>query len=262
MHQSSRRRKMKDLTLLTLLLLISCSLTFAFAQQAAPAIVLKAAESVNKKPNDKIDTLELFEIAKLWQQTNNDDAWELYEYLADQHHVPSMARLGHHYPENDERALKYFVRAGEEGPHHASLYNAGRIFAQQQDWVQALYYLKVAAALESTHPEYAQESTTVVSKEAHATVSQQVPNDITLVQMADIFMFGSIHDLPENVETLWREAITSLVRYSETQDDSAKQQAANALQKILSSHRADLTSLQIRMATNALDAIVGDESEL
>lgn len=256
---------MKSFSLLVLLLILSCSLTFAFAQQVAgaPLIVQKAVAFSGKQANDQIDTLELFEIAKQWQQRDNQDAWALYHYLADElNHVPSMARLGLQFPETDERALHYFQRAGEEGPHHASLYNAGRILAQQQDWVQALYYLKVAATLASTHPEYAQESTTKISKEAHATVSEQVPNDLTLVQMADVFMFGSIHDIPESAEALWRNAISSLVQFSETQDAKAKSQALSDLQQIMKSHKSDLTPLQIRMVTNVLDAMTESEAEL
>ena len=252
-----------SLLLLRVLLFASSSLTFAFAQQGAPPIVQKAAEFAEKQPNDKIDTLELFEIAKKWQRSNNQDTWTLYHYLADElNHVPSMARLGHLYNEQDERALHYFQRAGEEGPHHASLYNAGRIFAQQQDWVQALYYLKVAATLGTTHPDYEQESTTKIAREAYETVSQQVPNDMSLVQMADVFMFGSLQDVSEPVEALWRNAITSLVDFSEKQDMNAKRQATDSLQQILNSHKNVLTPLQIRMATNALDALVeSDGSE-
>jgi TPR repeat protein len=254
----------KGLSLSLLLFILSCSLACAFAQQAgAPPIVQKAAEFAEKQPNDKIDTLELFEIAKKWQRKNNEDAWTLYHYLADElNHVPSMARLGHLYPEADERSLHYFQRAGEEGPHHASLYNAGRILAQQHDWVQALYYLKASATLGANYPDYEQESTTKVSREAHETVSQQVPDDITLVQMADVFMFGSIDDVPEPVEALWRNAITSLVQFSEKQSDAARSQAVTALQEIMKSHKGELSPLQVRMVTNALDAMTESVSEL
>jgi len=253
---------MKELSLLLVLLFVSYSLTCAFAQGAAPSIVQKAAEFAEKQPNDKIDTLELFEVAKKWQRKDNKDAWTLYHYLADDlNHVPSMARLGHLYPETDERALLYFQRAGEEGPHHASLYNAGRILAQQQDWVQALYYLKAAATLGESYPDYEQESTTKISREAHETVSQQVPDDITLVQMADVFMFGSLQDVSEPVEDLWRNAITSLVQFSENQDSSAKSQAVTALEQIIKSHSGELTPLQTRMVTNVLNDLLVSESD-
>ena len=247
-----------------LFLVVMCSRTFAFAQQAAvPPVVHKAAEFAEKGPNDKIDTLELFEVAKKWQRKDNEDAWTLYHYLADElHHVPSMARLGHLYPETDDRALLYFQRAAEEGPHHASMYNAGRISAQRQDWVQALYFLKAAATLGSEYPDYEQEGTTKIAREAHQTVSQQVPDDITLVQVADVFMFGSLQDVPEPVEALWRDAITSLVEFADKQDANAKNKAVTALQQIIQSHSQELSPLQIRMVTNSLNEILASGSEL
>lgn len=251
---------MKGLSLLLLLFISSCSfITCAFAQQAAdasaPPIVLKAAEFADKQPNDSIDTLELFEIAKKWQRKNNQDAWMLYHYLADElNHVPSMARLGHLYDEKDDRALLYFQRAGDEGPHHASLYNAGRILVQRQDWVQALFYLKAAATLGDSHPDYEQKSMTKIAREAHKTVSQQVPDDITFVEMADV-MFGSLKDVSEPVEALWRNAITSLVQFSENHDESVKNQANTYLQELLKSHSDEMTLLQTRMVTNALNAM-------
>lgn len=250
------------------LFVASCSLACAFAQQAAitdavPPIVLKAAEFAEKQPNDSIDTLQLFEVAKTWQQMNNPDAWTLYHYLADDlNHVPSMARLGFHYPEtDDDRALLYFQRAGDEGPHHASLYNAGRILAQRQDWVQALFYLKAAATLAKSYPDYEQESITKIATEAHATVSQQVPDDISFIEMADVFMFGSLSDLSKPVEALWRSAITSLVQYSENQDTNAKDQATSDLKLLIKSHSNEMTPLQSRMVTNALSAAMQEYSD-
>jgi tetratricopeptide (TPR) repeat protein len=246
---------MKGLSLLLLLFVGSCSLAYAFAQQAAP-IIVKAAEFAEKQPNDSIDTLELFEVAQKWQQVNNPDAWTLYHYLADDlNHVPSMARLGFHYPETDDRALLYFQRAGDEGPHHASLYNAGRILAQRQDWVQALFYLKAAATLAKSYPDYEQESITKIATEAHETVSQQVPDDVTFIEMADVFMFGSLSDLSKPVEALWRNAITSLVEYSANQDTNSKDQAVSDLKLLLKSHSNEMTPLQSRMVTNALNAM-------
>lgn len=252
---------MKVRSLLLLLLVGSCSLACAFAQQAAPKtvppIVLKAAEFVEKQPDDSIDTLELFEVAKTWQQNNNPDALTLYHYLADElNHVPSMARLGFLYPEtDDDRALLYFQRAGDEGPHHASLYNAGRILAQRQDWVQALFYLKAAATLAKSYLDYEQESITKIATEAHETVSQQVPDDITFIEMADVFMFGSLSDLSKPVEALWRSAITSLVQFSENRDANAKIQAISDLTLLLKSHSNQMTALQRRMVINALSAM-------
>ncbi len=250
---------MKGISLLLLLFISTCSIALAFAQQAGtsvPPIVLKAAEFAEKKANDSIDTLELFEIAKQWQEENNQDAWTLYHYLADElNHVPSMARLGNSYPETDDRALLYFQRAGDEGPHHASLYNAGRILAQRHDWVQALFYLKAAATLGESYPDYVQEGTTKVATEAHETVSQQVPDDISLVEMADVFMFGSLQDVPAPVVALWRSAVMSLVQYSENQDASVKDTAMKDLQQLLKLHNDEMTPLQTRMVTNALTAI-------
>lgn len=256
------KETMKGLSLLLLLLVGSCLLACACPQEAGdtavpPPIVLKAAaEITGDQPQESIDTLQLFEVAKTWQQTNNPDAWTLYHYLADHlNHVPSMARLGFHYPETDDRALLYFQRAGDEGPHHASLYNAGRILAQRHDWVPALFYLKAAATLASSYPDYEQESITKIATEAHETVSQQVPDDVTFIEMADVFMFGSLADLTKPVDDLWRSAITSLVQYSENQDTSAKRQAISDLNLLLKSYSEEMTPLQRRMVANALSAM-------
>ena len=82
------------------------------------------------------DYTALFRLAKLVQQQPTDlstTSRKIFHALADEAgHIPSQVALGMQYYNNNDsdKALQYFVDAGENGPHQASLYNAGRIYAE------------------------------------------------------------------------------------------------------------------------------------
>lgn len=72
---------------------------------------------------------------------------QLWHALADgADHVPSAVALGFSYAEVDkELALNYFVQASNgdgEGPHQASLYNAGRLLLELNEAASSLAYSK------------------------------------------------------------------------------------------------------------------------
>ncbi len=70
-----------------------------------------------------------------------------FAVLAD-HSLPCV-KLGHHYSatENIPLAMQYFASARREGPHYASIYNAGRLLADQGDWVGTILYLNVVSII-------------------------------------------------------------------------------------------------------------------
>jgi tetratricopeptide (TPR) repeat protein len=264
------------------ILVIICSCQQQLQQQQ-PDIVRKALRFAESKENretfhhlDKSSASTLYKIAKIWLETGwSKESWELVQYLADDlQHVPSLAKLGHKYADEGktQRALAYFQQAGENGPHHASLYNAGRILAQplketgEPDWVGALAYLKAAATLHLTHPKFAQESITNISQEAYRIVSQQASTaELSIKESADVFLYGSLHDLPERAETLWKDAIISLLHFNETfvatngrnQDAVSMQEIANSLRQLWEQYSSLLTPLQAYLLLDHMNDMLG-----
>jgi tetratricopeptide (TPR) repeat protein len=197
-------------------------------------------ERAAKEADDAKDVSSLYKVANAWLQskakTQQDDARTLLHYLADHlQHIPSMGKLGHHYAEigNEKQALFYFQTAGENGPHHSSLYNAGRILADASDWVGALAYLKGGSTLHLTHPKYAQEKITQVSKEAYDIISRKVATaDLTTQVSADVFLYASLQDVPDQAEEMWKDAIIALVQLNTTLDQRTKSAGVDNLMEI------------------------------
>lgn len=174
-----------------------------------------------KEVGDNPDSTSMYRVAEAWYATdsNRKDAMEVFHHLADfQEHILSCSKLGHHYAKNDlQQAVKYFARAGENGPHHPSLYNAGRLLAELGDWVGSMAYLRSAATMsESYPPKLISDDTTASSKKAYEMVSEQVyAEELSIIQAADIFIFGSLQDLPEEARYLWTSAVVGLVRVNQ-----------------------------------------------
>ena len=139
----------------------------------APALFAKAVQhakslAVTTDPQYKqhqkehrklLDELEngsveaLFTVAQSLNKRNKGEdritSVELWHALADgADHVPSAVALGFSYSEVDkELALKYFVQASnsDQGPHQASLYNAGRLFLELNEAASSLAYIRSCA---------------------------------------------------------------------------------------------------------------------
>lgn len=137
-------------------------------------------------------------------------------------HVKSQAVLGTaYYAVGDkQKAIHYFQLAGEEGPHQAALYNAGRTYAEQGNWVPAIAYIRGAAVLGETHPEFVDEKLTQTVTKAYFTFSEKIANaDLSIEQAADIFLYGALEDkLSEDDEENWKVAVTNLALFHDTTD--------------------------------------------
>lgn len=256
--------------------------------QDRPHVVSQAVEYARDSLSEEIsdsDSTGLYKVAQHWYNkatatTTNDNvgdaknfasvALQLFHYLADeQHHVLSMAKLGHYYAGADDipRALHYYTNAGESGPHQASLYNAGRLLVDRQDWVGAMAYLRAAATLGTSHPQYAKEATTQVAIEAFEILSSQLSRtELTVMQVADLFMYGSLEEdnLTEKAERKWRESVMSLMQFNETfvstagqQDPKVIETAVNAMHELYYEYQKDLSPLQTHLLLDNLNDMLG-----
>lgn len=223
--------------------------------------------------NELSEELKLYKVAKIWQEDLKLEkyAWELFEFLADTHHnVYSLAKLGFKSAEQgfNMKALRYFQLAGEYGPHHASLFNAGRILAdlESPDLSTALAYLRSASTLHRTHPEYAQESVTKIALEAYDILSRQIANSqISLQQSAHIFWYAALYSLPEEADAQWRDAMLALRKFNETfvesdgrtLDSPSMLRAVTYLRKLWESHSTILSPLQRHLVLVHINKVLG-----
>lgn len=179
------------------------------------------------------------------------------------------------------KALYYSQLAGDQG-HHSSLYNAGYILAMgttnqntngmfdneeviPKDLVAAFAYLHTAATLHLEFPEDAELHVTDASKQALSILMQAVPDmTLSIREMADVFVFGSYHQLTNDVRDLWTTAVTALISFNETfvetsgrkQDKVQMRQAAAALKDILR-HDEELSELQLYLVLDNLNDMLG-----
>jgi tetratricopeptide (TPR) repeat protein len=187
------------------------------------------------------DIHTLYKVAKSMNKQDPLTSVKIWHSLADSEHVLSQVALGFAYAESDRPlAIAYFVQAGENGPHQAALYNAGRLLAEQHDYTKALAYTRAAATLANTNPTFATLQLTNTSQEAYEALSKQImtiPN-LSLQDVADMFLYANISDFPapnSKQEKVWRKAMQSL------QNDDFK--AAGQHFEKLQSH-PDLSDLQ------------------
>jgi len=184
---------------------------------------------------------------------------QLWHALADgADHVASAVALGFSYAEVDkELALKYFVQASngdDEGPHQASLYNAGRLLLELNDAASSLAYIRACATVEKNYPAYETPAQTKTCKEAYELLSNQIMTKTTpgIEDAIEMFLYASIDDVPqENTKefTKWSKAMEFLQTYASlmqeedgTADDASKK--AKAFMTYLLSAQEQLLSLQ------------------
>ena len=162
--------------------------------------------------------------------------------------VKSQAFLGKSYYSsgNLNYALHYFVRAGRAGPDQESLYNAGKIFAEQEKWVTAIAYARSAATLSKTHPDKTDAALTQTAQEAYKqlvqTIAQRVQIELPtmpVMQTADLFIYGGpLEGYPEEHDKkdvdLWRESIFCLDDFNKTLTESNGQEKdTNSLESVV-----------------------------
>lgn len=199
------------------------------------------------------DTDSLYYIAKHWVEHGSDDrddglppptaALTILHTLADGSSSSSSSSLSPHvksqvvlatayYNKGDkEKAIHYFELAGEQGPHQAALYNAGRAHAELENWVPAIAYIRESALLGETHPEAVDEALTKTVVQAYVTFSEKITNaDLSIEQAADIFMYGALQDkLSEDDDNNWKVAVTNLATFNKTVMDTEMETDYTAL---------------------------------
>ena len=192
---------------------------------------------------------------------------QIFHALADgAHHILSMVQLGHTYSvEDKQQAIKYFVQAGEDGPHQASLYNAGRLFLEiaPVDYVRSMAYIRSAAVLaDDKHTAmYAKPQMTETATKAYHDLSEALVSSmrdggvLTLEERMNLFPYASISNYPRpnsKGDRLWSGAMEKLVNLIH----QAKRGGDNAGDVgTLASVRNDLTKLQEGVGKNDLSAL-------
>jgi hypothetical protein len=239
---------------------------------ANEALLKKIVEETGATDSDSI-----YKVARTWLEgaKTKSNGIEALHYLADtQSHVLSSVKLGNHYATegHPNMALKYFIAAGENGPHHASLYNAGRILAELGDWVGCLAYLRASATFHTLYPpEYVNADTATVATEAYDIVSKRLSREeLPIVQAADVFVFGSLQDLPEEALSLWGGAVMKLIEFNQKfddtngqmQDEAAMKEVTQSLRRLWESSGSILSHLQTYIVLDNINKMLGPLSSL
>lgn len=232
------------LSLLGLFLVISLTwadknnLDEAWNQAAAYASQTGMDTAVQEKIAAR-DVHTLHQVAKhqLQQQQNQLQAaagLKTLHALADEaQHLASQVTLGFYYYQKagdnsnlDDKlkALKYFSIAGQEGPHQAALYNAGRIYGELGEWIPALAFVRTAATLGHTHPTAVTDALTQTCLTAYNVMRQQLSQQtLGIQQWADIFLYSNLQDFPADGSPqadLWTHAVMALDLFNRTFSES------------------------------------------
>jgi hypothetical protein len=88
---------------------------------------------------------------------------------------------------------------------------------------------------------------------------------LTIVQVADVFMFGSLFDLEDEVGAKWRLAVDSLMAFNssfvasagQTQDVAAMRAGAAALTALVEEDASVLSDLQVFLTLDYLNDLLG-----
>lgn len=190
------------------------------------------------------DVTALHQVAKhqlqQGQQQDQETGLAILHALADNSqtpHIASQVTLGFYYykrggGDDRIRALEYFANAGQEGPHQAALYNAGRIYGELGDWIPALAFVRTAATLGHTHPTAVTESLTQTCLEAYNVMRRQLSQQtLSIQQLADIFLYSNLEDFPPDGSpqvAMWTDAVVALDLFNRTFAESNGQEQNQA----------------------------------
>jgi tetratricopeptide (TPR) repeat protein len=188
----------------------------------------------------------LYSVAKSMTDAGDIASIEIWHQLADgeAHHIMSMVSLGFAYYEKDkQKAVKYFVQAGEDGPHQASLYDAGFLFIQLGDYPRALAYIRESAIFNGKGQS---DEMTNKATEAYFKFSRMMKALKMSVQlMTNIFPYASIDGFPKegsSEDKLWVNAMKNLQDYNESKTTKSMESARRSLSKL--KKRDGLSDLQ------------------
>lgn len=231
-----------------------------------PAVLEKAIALATDTSEEAAEQARAGDIAALYligreleQKESLQEAVQIYHYLADERsHIASHLSLGFIYYNSDhQKALHYFIHAGERGPNQSALYNAGRILGEHNNFVPAVAYIQVAARLATTHPDYATEKVTETCVAAFHAISKIIAlRGIGIQESLDIFQYASLDGFPpaeSQTAQLWQAAMTSLKAADEAYvttgnlDLQALQKAVPHLRTIWETDAANLSPLQAHL---------------
>jgi len=200
------------------------------------------------------DVHTLYKVAKDMNSSGDVmNSIQIWHNLADgdAHHIQSMVSLGFAYSEQDKKqSVKYFVQAGEDGPHQASLFNAGRMFVEMNDLAPGLAYIRKSATFGNSNDDVRRSSpklTQQFTKAYHdlSRMAQDAAKEMGLQGISDIFMYANIDDFPKDGSkeaTLWDLTLQSLQEYFEMKEQQPQQQ--KDMQLKLENAKEDLIELQ------------------
>mmetsp|Transcript_35760 Transcript_35760/g.86517 ORF Transcript_35760/g.86517 Transcript_35760/m.86517 type:complete len:283 (-) Transcript_35760:20-868(-) len=224
-------------------------------------------EDLVQKVYDK-DVGALYQVAKSMyanprRQNNVDEndklsSVQIFHALADgkEHHILSMVQLGFAYAEEDKsQAIQYFVQAGEDGPHQASLYNAGRLFAEEGEFAAALGYMRAAISL-STGAKM-----TETARAGYNSLNNQLQQvELGLNEMVSMFPYADLNDFPQQgskADKLWNEAMALFESFGKTKKISDLEACVKKLSDFQMQNDTKMSALQTsllrRILTTALD---------
>lgn len=198
-----------------------------------------------KEPNTEhiIESLRFGDIETLYQvaRSMNDagdtqTSVEIWHALADgdASHIMSMVSLGFTYSVADkQQALKYFVQAGEDGPHQSSLYNAGLIFIETNDYPSGMAYIRAAATFEG---EGGSDKMSQMAVNAYQKLSSMMKSvKMSLQNISDTFPCANIDGFPKEGSAeykLWDNAMRNLEDYNKSQNPKHMIAARKDLSKL------------------------------
>ncbi|KAL3940363.1 MAG: hypothetical protein SGBAC_005091 [Bacillariaceae sp.] len=191
---------------------------------------------------------------------------QIFHALADgtEHHILSMVQLGLAYAEEDKsQAIRYFVQAGEDGPHQASLYNAGRLFAEEGEFAAALGYMRAAISLSESNPAYTSDKMTETARAGYNSLANQLQQvELGLTEMVNMFPYAGdlTNDFPQQgskADKLWNDAMTLLESFGKTNKISDLEACVKKLSDFQMQNDTKMAALQTsllrRILTSALD---------
>jgi TPR repeat protein len=273
-------QKKQDLwKFLKLLLFLALTTAAPVVQVELDPAILERGIAILEKATDNVpeDTIELarggdipalYQIARKLEDADVERGLEtalhIFHSLADSEtgHIASQISLGFAYYKkikDHNLALKYFIKAGEGGPHQAALFNAGRILAENSNFVPAIAYMQVAARFAESMPEDEARKLTETCTDAYNITSEKVAlHGLTIQESADIFQYAALDGFPRlksKTTTRWAEAMKSLLAFNDNfvstngqpRDQESLEIAVSNLREIWEANSSKLSKLQTHL---------------
>lgn len=221
-----------------------------------------AQSTIQSLQEGNIETL--YKVAKSMNDAGDITSVEIWHQLADgeAHHIMSMVSLGFAYYDQDkQKAVKYFVQAGEDGPHQASLYDAGFLFIQLGDYPRALAYIRESAIFNGKGQSEDMTKKATESYFRFSTMMKALKMSVKL--MSNIFPYASIDGFPlegSSEDKLWVDAMKNLEDYNLNNNKNSMNSARHGLSELLK--REGLSDLQkyfIEKILTQTESVVSDE---